>query len=384
MLIVFVNSILSGQTLDPVPATTVLFPDRPCRAILNRPTINRSTGPTSRASSGRAGRSQVCCMSTRLQPFRELATRKAGGKMCFEGVYSVLPTPFRADGSLDLDSLRSMSDVYLRAGIQGITALGATSEVTKLTEQEQGHILEYIMAQVNGRVPVVVGATAEGLVPCIEFTKRAQSNGAEAVMVSPPRMATPSSDKAFAHFAELAAAADIEIVVQDYPPISGLTMEPSLLARIVREIPRARTIKLEDPPTPTKIERIMQAYQGNDIRIFGGLGGLYLLEELLAGAAGVMTGFAYPEMLVEVVELFRAGDLERAADAFYRYVPLIRFELQQGIGTAVRKEILRRRGAIANAFVRAPGSKVDTVSLRALDTLLRWMRDKEGARWISV
>jgi 4-hydroxy-tetrahydrodipicolinate synthase len=316
-------------------------------------------------------------------PFRVLAHRKAR-EMHFEGVYSVLPTPFCADGSLDLGSLRTMTDLYLRAGIQGVTALGATSEVTKLTERERANVLERIMDQVNGRVPVIVGATAQGLLPCIEFTKRAQSNGAHAVMVSPPRMATPSSDKVFAHFAELAAAVDIQIVVQDYPPISGVTMEPTLLVRVAREIPHARTIKLEDPPTPTKIARIKEAYMGGEIRIFGGLGGLYLFEELLAGAAGVMTGFAYPEMLVEVVELFRADELGRAADVFYRYVPLIRFEFQQGIGTALRKEILRRRGAIADGFVRAPGGKADTVSLSALNTLLRWMRDKEGVRWISV
>lgn len=304
--------------------------------------------------------------------------------MRFEGVYSVLPTPFRGDASLDLDSLRRVIELYIAAGVNGITALGVTSEVAKLTECERDDVLNWVVAQVKGRVPVIVGTTTDGLFTCIEFSRKAQSNGATAVMVSPPRMATLNSDAVYAHYAELASAVDIEIVVQDYPPVSGLTMEPALLARIACEIPRARTIKLEDPPTPLKTARILEAYQGDEISILGGLGGVYLFEELLAGVAGVMTGFAYPEMLVEVVELFQAGDLGRAADAFYRYVPLIRFEFQQSIGTALRKEILRRRGAIAEAIIRAPGSKLDAITVRALDGILEWMRDKQGVKWISA
>ena len=106
--------------------------------------------------------------------------------------------------------------------------------------------------------------------------------------------------------------------MQDYPPISGYAMEPALLARIAREVPAARTIKLEDPPTPFKTSRILEQASGLDVRIFGGLGGVFLLEELLAGAAGAMTGFAFPAMLVRIVTLFRAGQIDEAADVFYR------------------------------------------------------------------
>ncbi len=161
-------------------------------------------------------------------------------------------------------------------------------------------------------------------------------------------------------------------------------MEPAALARIAREIPSARTIKLEDPPTPLKTAQILKAAQGLEIRILAGLGGVYLLEELLAGASGVMTGFAYPEMLVEVVRLFSSGATDRAANTFYRYVPLMRFEFQQGIGTALRKEILRRRGALAEATIRAPGGVPDAATCRALDILLQWMRDEQEVKWISV
>ena len=168
-----------------------------------------------------------------------------------------------------------------------------------------------------------------------------ETAGASAVMISPPRMPKINSDAVAKHFAEVAAAVDLPIIVQDYPPISGFAMEPALLARIAREVPAARTIKLEDPPTPFKTSRILEASAGTTVQIFGGLGGVFLLEELMAGAAGAMTGFAFPEILVRIVTLFRAGPIDEAADVFYRKVPLMRFEFQEGIGMAIRKEVLR-------------------------------------------
>jgi len=160
--------------------------------------------------------------------------------------------------------------------------------------------------------------------------------------------------------------------VQDYPPISGYAMEPALLARIAREVPAARTIKLEDPPTPFKTARILEQTTGLDVAIFGGLGGVFLLEELMAGAAGAMTGFAFPQILVQIVTLFRAGKLDEAADLFYRKVPLMRFEFQEGIGMAIRKEVLKRRGVIASAEIRSPGGRLDDNTRAALDRVMAW------------
>jgi len=194
------------------------------------------------------------------------------------------------------------------------------------------------------------------------------------VMISPPRMAKLNSDAVARHFAEVAAAVDLPIIVQDYPPISGYTMEPALLARIAREVPAARTIKLEDPPTPFKTARILEHTRGIGVAIFGGLGGVFLLEELMAGAAGAMTGFAYPAILVKIVMLFRAGQLDEAADLFYSTVPLMRFEFQEGIGMAIRKDVLRRRGAIAHAGIRPPGGTLDQTTSDALDRVMRWTR----------
>ena len=304
--------------------------------------------------------------------------------MAFEGVYSVLPTPFDDSGALDPGSLKSVVDLFIDKGVNGLTALGVTGEVARLEEHERAEVLRVVVEQARGRVPVVAGTTAEGTRTCIAYSRQAKELGAAAVMVSPPRMAKLNSDAVVRHYKALADAVDLPIVVQDYPPISGFAMEPWLLARIASEIPTARTIKLEDPPTPFKTARILERTEGLSVAIFGGLGGVFLLEELISGATGAMTGFAFPEILVRIVKEFRAGNIDGAADLFYRTVPLMRFEFQEGIGMAIRKAVLQRRGAIASGATRAPAGGLDAATKQALDRVLGWVTSQKGLEWISV
>jgi 4-hydroxy-tetrahydrodipicolinate synthase len=161
-------------------------------------------------------------------------------------------------------------------------------------------------------------------------------------------------------------------------------MEAGLLVRIVREIPAARTIKLDEPPTPFKTARILAGAGDLRVDVLGGSGGVFLLEELLAGSAGAMSGFTHPAVLVEVLRLFRAGDVDAAASLFYRILPLMRFEFQEMLGVAIRKEVFRRRGLLADASTRAPGAVLDEATRAALDRVLAWTAAQEGlARWIS-
>jgi 4-hydroxy-tetrahydrodipicolinate synthase len=300
----------------------------------------------------------------------------------FNGVFSVLPTPFKGGGEVDVESLKRVVDKVVSAGVNGVTALGVTGEVARLNERERHLVADTVIRQVDGRVKVIVGTSADGVRTCVEFSREARTLGASAVMVSPPRMLKLNTESVLHHYKALAEAVDLPIVVQDYPPISGFAMEAALLARIVREVPAARTVKLEDPPTPFKTARILAAAGETKVNILGGLGGVFLLEELLAGAAGVMTGFAYPEVLVQVVSRYCEGRVDEAADLFFRFVPLMRFEFQEGIGMAVRKEVWRRRGALADGSTRAHGAVMDEGTRAALDRVLAWTAGQEGAAWI--
>ncbi len=302
--------------------------------------------------------------------------------MPMKGVYSVLPTPFTASGDIDLESLRRVIALYINAGVDGLTVLGVTSEAAKLTPKEKSSVLDTVFGEVEGKVPLIVGTTAEGTDACIEASRAARKMGAHAVMISAPRMPKLNSEAVVNHYKAVGEAADLRIVIQDYPPVSGFPMEPSLIVRIAREVPLARTIKMEDPPTPLKTSRILQQTNGLPLDILGGLGGMYLFEELLAGAAGVMTGFAYPEVLVEIVRLYQQGKVSESAGLFYRFVALMRFEFQEGIGMAIRKEMLRRRGVFATATVRTPGVQLDETTSRALTSLIDWIKQKEHPAWI--
>jgi 4-hydroxy-tetrahydrodipicolinate synthase len=289
------------------------------------------------------------------------------------GVYTVLPTPFDESGVFDAESLGRAIELFIGDGVSGLIALGVTSEVARITDEERRLILEATMKRVDGRVPVIAGSTGPGLDTCLDYCAEAKALGAAGVMVSPPRMPKLNSAYVMRHFASIAEKFDFEIVIQDFPPISGYFLEASLLVDLCREIPTARTIKMEDAPTAYKTARIRELEKGLDIGLFGGLGGGYLIEELIAGATGAMTGFAYPKLLVETVSRWHAGEKDSAADFFYRHVPLMRFEFQPGIGMAIRKEILRRRGALKHAGVRQPGTTLDEPTRQALDRILSWL-----------
>jgi 4-hydroxy-tetrahydrodipicolinate synthase len=304
--------------------------------------------------------------------------------MAFAGVYSIIPTAFSDSGDIDEASQRRVVDLFIEKGANGLTALGVTGEVARLEEHERSRVLELVVRQAAGRVPIIAGTSADGTRTCISYTRQAKDLGAAAVMVSPPRMPKLNSAAVVSHYKALADAVDLPIIVQDYPPITGFAMEPALLARIAKEIPTARTIKLEDPPTPFKTARILEAAEDTTVQIFGGLGGVFLLEELISGATGAMTGFAFPEILARIMKHWNAGEKDAAADVFYRAVPLMRFEFQEGIGMAIRKEVLRRRGALASAATRAPAGGLDEPTKQSLDRVLAWVTSQKGMEWISV
>src|SRR5579885_579817 len=152
----------------------------------------------------------------RVRPMQSGTTKKA-----WSGVFSVLPTPFDGSGALDLDSLARVIELYLRAGVDGLVVLGVTSEAARLNDAERAQVIERAVAAVGRRVPLVVGASADGVRRAIEYCRTARDAGAAAVLVSPPRLARPSADAVVGFYAALADAVDLPLVVQDYPPVCG-------------------------------------------------------------------------------------------------------------------------------------------------------------------
>ncbi len=286
------------------------------------------------------------------------------------GVYNITPTPFHPDGALDIASLTRLTHFTRDAGVNGMTILGVLGEADKLTETERDRVIEATMAAAGETFPICVGTTHAGTDGCIAYGKRAQMLGAKAVMVAPPKLARSNDAALHRHYVAVADALDVPVVVQDFPPaVGGITMTPELIAGLAEASPRLQHLKLEDEPSPMKVSQVLKA--NPRVKIFGGLGGMMFLEELRHGAVGTMTGFAFPEILVQVFRAFASGDVDGATEVFYKYCPLIRFENQPRINLTLRKHIYHLRGVIASPRARAPFTAVDTDTLADLDDLLR-------------
>ena len=292
--------------------------------------------------------------------------------IAWSGVFHILATPFREDGALDTGGLPRLVECALATGITGFTILGIAGEAHRLTDEERRRVVETVVKETRGRVPVAVGVSASGTHLATAFARMAREHGADALMVAPPA-GLKNLDAVAEYYGTVAAATGLPIVLQDEPVTTQVNMPAPFIAQLCADLPAIEAVKLEEPPTLPKITRL-RALFGSRVAIFGGLGGVYFFEELSRGADGAMTGFPYPEALRAIREHFVAGRRDEARALFYRWLPLIRYESQPGAtpGTAVgiRKEILRRRGWIASALVRPPAPALDAGTYAELGELL--------------
>jgi len=285
------------------------------------------------------------------------------------GVIPITATPFDAEGRVDEDSIVTLVEFEARCGVHGLNVLGIMGEFHKLTESERRRVAEVFIKSAAGRFPIVVGTSHAGTGACIELSQAAEAAGAAAVMVAPPP-GLKGDAAILAHYRAVAGALSIPIVVQDEPVTTGVIMPPDLIVRIGTELPACRYVKLEEPPTPTKITALRRLVGSDRLRIFGGMNGMHFFEELSRGAIGIMTGVAVPDILVKVYDLFAAGNTAGAAEMYDRYASYIRYEGQVGVGIALRKEVLRLRGAIRSSYVRPPGPALDDVTRAELRAIL--------------
>ena len=280
------------------------------------------------------------------------------------GVYAISATPFLPDGALDLASLDRLLDFYEGAGVTGLTILGILGEAPKLTGEEAQALVARVLAR--AKVPVVVGVSSPGLAAMRELALKAMDLGAAGVMVAPPHTAR-TDDQIAGYYAQAAQAlGPTPICVQDHPQATGVQMSLAVLRRIFAENPTAVMLKAEDWPGLEKIS----ALRGERISILCGNGGLFLDMELARGADGAMTGYAFPDMLTDLVRLSRT-DRAAAQDLFDAHLPLMRYEQQPGVGLAVRKHLLVRRGAMAHDTQRSPASTLTAAAKAEVDWLLQ-------------
>ncbi|HTN55853.1 MAG TPA: dihydrodipicolinate synthase family protein [Microbacterium sp.] len=269
------------------------------------------------------------------------------------GVWGVVATPFTHDASeVDEESLARLVRFSQSAGVRGLTVLGVFGEAASLTPEERERALRVVVDSTE--LPIVAGITSLETGEVIREIESAVSVTGQRFRAAMVQVNSAHTDAVIRHLETIVEATDVPIVLQDYPRASGVSIGADELQAVLDAIPAIAAVKAEAPPTSPAVARIVAG--GTRASVFGGLGGQGLLDELVSGAAGAMTGFSFPEGLVETIDAWHEGGFGAASRALLPYLPLINFEQQAGIALAIRKELMRRRGLIANATVRSPAT----------------------------
>jgi 4-hydroxy-tetrahydrodipicolinate synthase len=290
-----------------------------------------------------------------------------------KGVFPIAPTPFHDDGRVDDASLDRMTDFFTGCGVDGITMLGQLGEAPKLDQAESIAIVRRVVRRVS--VPIIVGVTAPGFAGMRSLARESMEAGAAGVMIAPPNtLRTDDQVVAYYRNAVEAIGADVPFVLQDYPLTFSVVMTPGVIRRIVTDNPSCVMLKHEDWPGLEKITALRAFEREGSMRhvaILIGNGGLFLDFEMERGADGANTGYAFPDMLVDVVKLSAAGRRDEAHDLFDAHLPYLRYEQQQGpLGLAVRKYVLKRRGILASDAQRKPSHALSAQARAEVDYLL--------------
>ncbi len=300
-----------------------------------------------------------------------------------KGVYAIATTPFLEDGSIDFNSIDKLTDFYEESGCTGVTILGIMGEAPKLEPDESRAIVKRVVSR--SKIPVIVGVSAPGFASMRSLARDSMEMGAAGVMIAPPP-ALRTDDQIVNYFAGAVEAVgdNVPWVLQDYPLTLTVVMTPGVIARIVTDHPSCLMLKHEDWPGLEKISKLRAMQKAGKLRefcILCGNGGLFLDFEPERGADGAMTGYGFPDMLTELMGLFAAGKRDEAHDLFDAHLPLIRYEQQLGIGLAIRKHVLKRRGVIATDVQRKPAQMLTPAARAEVDYLLARVarRDKRAA-----
>lgn len=299
--------------------------------------------------------------------------------IAFTGIFPIVNTTFHEDGSLDLDSQRRLVRFLVDAGVHGIGCFGNASEGYALTDDERKLLTRVILEEVDGAVPVIISSGHTGTDAAVKLSVEGAAAGAAALMIMPPHFLKPDGEGVFQYFAAISRAVKIPIMVQDAPLMTQVPMGPDLIARMGREFEQVRMVKVEAPPTAAKISKL-KAIDGSGLALFGGLNGNFLIEELSRGAVGTMPGCDMPDAFLRIWNAWQAGDTAAAWAEFGRALPLIRYELQPGMGVAVMKQNLFDAGVIACARTRHPTRTLDATDIAEVRALRAEM-DLLAFRW---
>ncbi|MDA0259833.1 MAG: dihydrodipicolinate synthase family protein [Actinobacteria bacterium] len=295
------------------------------------------------------------------------------------GVLPVLAVPFNKDGSLDLDSIPKLVEHCINNKANGVVIFGLASELYKINDSERIQILEKVISSVNSRVPVIVGTEHSGTLAAVARSIEAEKFGASALMLYPPTFIKPDEANVLSYFKEVGSAVKIPIIIQDAPAWTGVPLPVSLLSRIIKEQPNVCYIKLESPPIGDKAKLL----KSEGFKIIAGYGAIHLMEDLTAGIDGFMPGCSLPGIFVEINDLFKSGNIEKARTLYQLVLPLLTFQLTSlDTFIEIQKLLLKHLQIFSTSYCREPHIPISSERIDYLNLLLAeiGLKELEGVR----
>lgn len=287
-----------------------------------------------------------------------------------KGICPILTTPFYEDGQVDYESLRNVVKLLMEARVHGIALFGNASEGYSLTRSEKANIARIVKEEVADSLPLVFGAGGASIETAVEDCLWAQESGADFLMIMPPHMIKPDPQRIYDYFAAIAKAVKIPVMMQDAPNACGVAIPVDIMVRLSNDFEYIQYVKEEAPPTIVKMQKVIEA-TGGKLTVIGGANGIYCYEEYCYGSVGCMPAAEFPEIMVQIYELFQKEKRDEARELFARYLPFMRIgTLAGGYAMSIHKEILKHGGVIRSAYVRNPCVAADEkLKNQALETL---------------
>jgi dihydrodipicolinate synthase/N-acetylneuraminate lyase len=286
----------------------------------------------------------------------------------WRGIFVIVVTPFTEGYELDEASLRKQIRFCIEAGAHGLVGPANAGEFATLSDEERKRWIEIVIHETGGQIPVIATTTSGHALPAAALSRWAQQAGADGIMAMPPHVLHPDAEGCYAYYKSLSEAVTIPIFIQNYIGPIGTPMSNQLIARMCRDFEHVEYIKEETLPEPRQISATIAAAGDACKGVFGGQGGIYLLDEYRRGSTGNMPACQATDVHVAIWDLLEKGEEQAARKLFNQLMPLINFERMHGV--AAYKELLYRRGIFATRVARAPGKDLDDMDRTELDAIM--------------
>jgi dihydrodipicolinate synthase/N-acetylneuraminate lyase len=294
------------------------------------------------------------------------------------GIIPVVTTPFDSLGQVDEEGLRRVVRFELDGGVHGMGVNGFASEAYKMTDAERLRCAEIVADEIKGRIPLIIGIAPNSTEAAIEQARLYASLHPEALMTLPPNTMNNDEVSLIDHYITLGNSAAAPIMIQQSPQIQAYAhcqLSTEGLAQINRLAPNVRYFKIEGPGSSKRIHTLKQRV-GEDVKLFGGAGGIALREELTAGAAGLLPGVGFNEFFLKAWDAWEANDHEKVDMILSEAQPLVEAVSAYGheFSLHARKYLLARAGIISNVTVRRPTVRPDTYVLENIGRMVDDMK----------